>query len=56
MTLLDVIDFNEILTVNSMWEKKFGAKVVRLWFENYKKTKINFKKTKKTKMIEYDGF
>ena len=40
MTLLDVIDLNEILTVNSMWEKKhfwaigksgrgFGLEVVR---------------------------
>ena len=60
MTLLDVIDLDEILTVNSMWEiffwaigesgRGFGLEVMR-------KSKFNKKwqKNKKTKMIEYDG-
>ena len=46
MTLLDVIDLNEILTVNSMWEKKFlepwakvGAALVWKLWENQNKKK-----------------
>ena len=59
MILLDGIDFDEILTVYCMWQNIFGRgrKWARLWFGSYEKIKIekNVKKTKKTKIIEYDG-
>ena len=50
MTLLDVIDLNIILTVNSMWENKFsshGRKWTRLWFASYENIKIQKPKNPK---------
>ena len=50
---LDVIDLDEILTVNSVREKNFLSyrrKWARLWFGSCEKIKI--KKTKRTKIIE----
>ena len=61
MTLLDVIDLDEILTVNFMWKKNFfeplvtvGAALVWKLWEN-QNLKFFEKKPKKTKIIEYDG-
>ena len=59
MTLLEVIDLDKILTVNSMWENKFfepwaqvGAALVwNLWKNQNLKKQLN----KKTQIIEYDG-
>ena len=59
MTLLEaIIDLDEILTVNSMWQHKFfepwaklGAPLVWKFWEN--QNKKNVKKPKKN--IEYDG-
>ena len=61
MTLLDVIDLDEMLTVNFMWQNKFfgplpkvGAALVwDLWENQNKKIK---KINQKTKINEYDGF
>ena len=51
MTLLDVIDLDEITTVTSMWQNSLAlATWACLWFRSYEKIKI------KKKMIEYDGF
>ena len=53
MTMLDIIDLDEILTVNSVWENKFfepwakvGAALVWKLWENQNK-----KKTKKRKLL-----
>ena len=46
MTLLDVVAFDEILTVNSMRKTNFlshGRNDGRLWFGSYEKIKIKIK-------------
>ena len=57
MTLSDIIDLDEILTVNSMWENKFfepWVKVGAALVWRYEEIKKSFKKPKSTKIIEYD--
>ena len=51
MTLLDVIDLDEILTVNSTWEKKLFEPRTKVGAVS----KLKKKKIKTTKIIEYDG-
>ena len=53
MTLLDVIDLDEILTVNSTWEKKLFEPRAKVGAVS--KLKKNKTKIKKTKIIENDG-
>ena len=58
MTTLDVIDMDEILNINSMWQNKFfepwakvGAALDRKLWENENSIFFN----QKTVIIEYDG-
>ena len=43
MTLLDVIDLDEILTVNYMWENIFFEPWAKVWFGSYEKIEIKKK-------------
>ena len=58
VTLLDVIDFDNIWTLNSMWKKQISwamGEITRgLGSEFMRNSKLK-KKLKKTKTIEYDG-